>query len=377
MKELPGLIDAIAALREPAVLATLVRVKGSSYRKPGARMLFNAEGLQKGLISAGCLETDVLARAESVLAGARPKLALYDMGSDLDLVWGTGMGCEGRVEVLLQRVEPGPAPACLKHCAELLAARKPGVLATVFEVRGQGPAQTGEQFFFSEDGESLLPEDPDLKNRLIEAARAALLRGAATAATVILAQGELEVLLEPVLSPYALWICGAGEHGRPLARLAKSLGWFVGIVDHRPALATPERFPEADRIVVGHPPAVLEGLPFDRRSAALVISHVYEPDRRMLARLLEMPLAYVGLQGNRRRCAKLLTEIAEASGPLSEDQQSRLYAPAGLDLGAEGPEAIALSMLAEVQAVLTGFPGGHLRDREGRIRNVDPRSVSK
>jgi xanthine/CO dehydrogenase XdhC/CoxF family maturation factor len=370
MKELPGIVDAIAALREPAVLATLVRAKGSSYRKPGARMIFNAEGLQKGLISAGCLETDVLARAESVLAGAVPRLALYDMGSELDLVWGTGMGCEGKVEVLLERVEPGPAPACLKHCVELLAARKTGVLVTVFDVRGQVPARSGDRYLFSEESGGTLPANPELKRLVIEAAQTALARGMATPSTLSLPQGELDLLLEPVLPPYALWICGAGEHGRPLARLAKSLGWFVGIVDHRPALATRERFPDADRIVVGHPPAVLDGLLFDRRSAALVISHVYEPDRRMLARLLETPLAYVGLQGNRRRCAKLLGEIAEEAGPLNEQQQARLYAPAGLDLGAEGPEAIALSMLAEVQAVLTGFPGGHLRDREGRIRNM-------
>lgn len=370
MKELPGILESIEALREPAVLATLVRVKGSSYRKPGARMIFDAGGLRKGLISAGCLETDVLARAESVLGGAVPTLALYDMGSELDLVWGTGMGCEGKVEVLLERIEPGPASACLKLAADLLATRQVAVLATVFEVRGDLPARAGERFLFREEGGSSLPADAELGRLLVEAAKAARVRGSAAAVTLSAGTGELAVLLEPVLPPYALWICGAGEHGRPLAQLAKALGWYVGIVDHRPALATRERFPEVDRLVVGHPPAVLEGLPFDARSAALVISHVYENDRRLLERLLDAPVAYLGLQGNRKRCVKLLDEIAETKGPLDDRQRAKLHAPAGLDLGAEGPEAIALSMLAEVQAVLAGFPGGHLRDREGRIRNV-------
>jgi len=135
------------------------------------------------------------------------------------------------------------------------------------------------------------------------------------------------------------------------------------MVDHRPALATRERFPEVDRIVVGHPAESLPGLPFDDRSAVLVISHVYEKDREALEQLLDAPVAYLGLQGNRQRCAKLL----EAVGPVSDAQRARLYAPAGLDLGAENPEAIALSMLAEIQSVLTGFPGGHLRDRKGSI----------
>lgn len=370
MKELPGILESVEALREPAVLATLVRVKGSSYRKPGARMIFDAGGLRKGLISAGCLETDVLARAESVLGGAVPALALYDMGSELDLVWGTGMGCEGKVEVLLERIDPGPPPACLKLAADLLAARQTAVLITVFETRGEVPVRAGDRFLFREKGKSILPAHAELDRLLVEAAVAAMARGAAAPVTLAMGTGELAVLLEPVLPPYALWICGAGEHGRPLARLAKALGWYVGIVDHRPALATRARFPEVDRLVVGHPPAVLEGLPFDTRSAALVISHVYENDRRMLERLLDAPIAYLGLQGNRKRCTKLLDEIARMRGPLDDPQRAKVYAPAGLDLGAEGPEAIALSMLAEVQAVFTGFPGGHLRDREGRIRNV-------
>jgi xanthine/CO dehydrogenase XdhC/CoxF family maturation factor len=152
-------------------------------------------------------------------------------------------------------------------------------------------------------------------------------------------------------------------------RLAKELGWFVGIVDHRPALATPERFPQADRIIVGHPPGSLRDLPLDRRSAALVVSHIYEKDRQALEALLPAPVAYLGLQGNRARSRRLVKDLEESGLPLTGDRAAKLRFPAGLDIGAETPETIALSMLAEVQAALSGHPGGPLRDRGGRIHN--------
>jgi xanthine dehydrogenase accessory factor len=365
MKELRAIIETLEKLKEPAALATLVRVKGSSYRKPGARMVFGPEGLRQGLISAGCLETDVLARVASVLSGAKPQLAVYDMGSDLDLIWGTGMGCEGKVEVLLERVTQ--VQPWMPLCLEMLDQRQPGVLATVFETLGETGVSVGARFVHQETAEGLLPSNPELRGALQQAARTALERGTAAPITLRVRAGELAVLLEPVIPPFALWICGAGEHGRPIARLAKALGWFVGIVDHRPALATRERFPDVDRIVVGHPPESLRELPLDRRSAVLVISHVYEKDKAYLERLLNAPVAYLGLQGNRKRCERLLNEITATQGPLNEAQRTILYAPAGLDIGAENSEGIALSMLSETQSVLAGYPGGHLRDRPGTI----------
>ena len=367
MKDLLGIIETLENLNEPSALATLVRVKGSSYRKPGARMVFGREGARKGLISAGCLETDVIARVDSVLAGAMPQLAIYDMGSDLDLIWGTGMGCEGKVEVLLERVTR--VQPWMPLCLRILEQRQVGVLATIFSSRGQTDHAVGDRYVYQEGAKGSLPIDPLLREALQQAARKALERGTAAPTTLKVRESELDLLLEPLLPPFALWIYGAGEHGRPIAQLAKALGWFVGIVDHRPALATKERFPEVDRIVVGHPSESLPDLPFDERSAALVISHVYEKDKEALERLLTAPVAYLGLQGNRKRCARLLMELAETQGALDDRQRAKLYAPAGLDLGCESPEAIALSMLAEIQAVLTGFPGGHLRDRSGAIHS--------
>ncbi len=368
MRGLLEILASLDSLQEPVALATLVRVKGSSYQKPGARMVFRTGGDQTGVISAGCLETDVKARVESVLRSGEPQLAAFDLGSELDLIWGTGMGCQGKADVLLEAVSPGPAAPWRTLCARLLERRRTSVLATVFGARGEvGSVQVGDRFILDGQGPGLLPPPGAFAELLGIALRQALAQGATSSPTLLCGTGEVDVLIEPILPPYALWLFGAGEHARPLARLAKELGWFLGIVDHRPALATPERFPEADRIVLGHPPASLQGLPFDGRSAALVVSHVYEKDREAVAALLQQPLGYLGLQGNRTRCTRILKEIEEAGVALTEAQRQIMHFPAGLDLGAESPEVIALSMLAEVQAALSGHAGGSLRDRLGAI----------
>lgn len=363
MKGLGEIAAALRTLAEPSALATLVRTKGSSYRKPGARMVFRPGGPQTGGISAGCMETDVKERVAAVIESRLPSIVSFDLGSDLDLIWGTGMGCAGRADVLLERVEPGAAPPWMEHCERMLLARKSGLLATVFAVRGPAPAAPGDRFVI-EEGRSLQPIPPALE---------AALRGArdlprgAEARTVRVEDGELDVLLEPIEPPIALWVYGAGEHAMPIFRLAKELGWFLGLADHRPALATARRFPQADRIVVGHPPESLEGILFDARTAALVVSHVYEPDKAALAALLSAPLGYLGLQGNRKRSERLMREIAEERGPIPEAGRAVLHYPAGLDIGAESPEIIALSMVSEVQAVLSGRRGAPLRDRKESI----------
>jgi len=362
MKGLAELIDALKSLAEPSALATLVRVKGSSYRKPGARMVFRPGGFQAGSISAGCLETDVKERVADVVASRRPSLVTFDMGNDLDLIWGTGMGCQGRADVLVERVEAGAVPEWMALCAAMQEARRTGALATVFAARGEGAPPPGTRFLM-EGTRELLPMPAELADPL----REALLRIQTTGLAETRTFGDLDLLVEPILPPVALWVFGAGEHARPIFRLARHLGWFLGLADHRPALATPERFPEAHRIVVGHPPESLAGIPLDARCAALVVSHVYEADKAALAALLASPVGYLGLQGNRRRSERILRELIDEHGPLTGAAQAALHYPAGLDLGAESPELIALSMVSEVQAVLAGRPGLSLRERMGPI----------
>jgi len=213
----------------------------------------------------------------------------------------------------------------------------------------------------------MLPCEHALTLQLHAPAKRCLAGGPAEVLKCEVQGGAVEILMEPVLPPLALWIYGANESSRPLADLAQRLGWSVGVLDHRPALATAERFPGARSLRVGLPGELIPALSLDARSAAVILAHVYQRDKEALAAFLKSGAAYVGLQGNRKRSAKLLQELKDEGETFTEDQVARLYAPTGLDLGAEEPEANALSILAEAQAVLSGRDGGHLRDRNARI----------
>jgi xanthine/CO dehydrogenase XdhC/CoxF family maturation factor len=369
MTDPQGIFKALRELSEPSVLATLVGVEGSTYRKAGARMLFGTTGSTLGCVSAGCLEADVQARVQQVLESGEPLLVRYDMGVELDLVWGTGMGCDGRAQVLLEPILPGRLAPWIHFCGQQLDRRRSCVLATVLAVEGEAmPYSLGDRFAFDDHSHhGLLPIDAGLSVALSRASAQVLETDQCLRQGFPVPGGQVELLIEPLRPPVALWIFGAGENARPLARMAKQLGWFVGILDHRPALATPERFPEADRVSAGRPSELIDAIPLDGRSAAVVLSHVYDRDREALESFLSRGAAFVGLQGNRKRSEKLLAELEAAGRGLAEEARERLFYPMGLDLGAEAPEGIALSVLAEVQAVLAGRSGGHLRDRRAPI----------
>ena len=364
-----GIFKALKEIQSPSVLATLVGVEGSSYRKLGARMILDAQGATLGCVSAGCMETDIQARAHEVLEAGRPILVRYDLGEELDRVWGTGMGCEGKAEILLEPILPGKQAPWIHFCNQYLGRRKSCVLATVLKIEGEAmPYALGDRFAYDDHSHhGLLPIDAGLSIALSRASTRALESNKAVHERFSVPGGVLELLIEPLRPPIALWLYGAGEHAKPLSRMAKELGWFVGILDHRPALATQERFPEADQMWPGHPTQTMPSLGLDSRSAAVVLSHVYAKDLEALAYFLKSGAAFVGLLGNRKRSEKLLAELEAEGQALSETAKAKLYYPIGLDLGAEAPEGIALSILAEIQAVIAGRQGGHLRDRKTAI----------
>lgn len=341
----------------PAVLATLVEVRGSTYRRPGARMVLHPDGSQAGVISAGCLEQDLAARVVAVIESDRPQLVQYDLGSELDLVWGTGMGCQGEATILLSPVCLANSPLpWASRVLQALEERRSGVLLTCFA--SPDPGRVGVVTWWDPD-----LSHPHLDPAPLEAARRVLAAGRPE----ILELGEDRILAEPLLPPPALFLFGAGEPCRPLATLAQSLGWDVGILDHRPALAHPDRFPGARWVASGAPVTLAAEVRSSPVTAAVVMSHVWEKDKEMLRLLLDLDLPYVGLQGNRRRSAKLLAELAEEGFPVEGARRERLHAPMGLDLGAESPEAIALSVMAELHAVLYRRSGQPLRNLQGTI----------
>lgn len=325
-------IRAGLARGEALTLATVVRVEGSAYRHPGARLLLGSEGPRIGCVSGGCLEGDLQIRAAEVRAEGRARLLRYDLRGDLDLIWGTGSGCEGVAEVLLEPVLPGLA--WIDAVETALAERRTIRLGTLLEVP-TGSGWSVGQHLVLEAGEAL--------------------------------PAGCDGIVERIEPPIALWILGAGDDARPLARLAKALGHRVGIADHRPAFANAERFPDAAEVLCGLPAETIPRMSLDARSAVVLLTHQWERDREALRLLLPSPVAYLGLLGHRRRGTLLLESLAEDGFAAAPQWLARLYSPTGLDLGGQEPETIALAILAEVEAVLAGRSAGHLRDRRAPI----------
>jgi xanthine/CO dehydrogenase XdhC/CoxF family maturation factor len=325
MKELSAVVNALLASDgQPSVLATLVSVAGSSYRRPGARMLIRRNAPRIGSISGGCLEEDVLARATRVMESGKADVVVYDTTSENDLVWGVGLGCHGIVRVLLERLPPQPAWAAA--LAKNFKNRRSTALAITHG--GTELEQWGTRLAAPGDCAS-----PDA------------------------------LFLETVPPPPALLIFGAGDDAQPLARLAAELGWNVTIADPRPSFATSERFPVANALVVGAADALVARADPGPEAFAVVMTHHYVHDVPILRDLITRPLAYLGLLGPRKRAEKILGDLAAAGLDVTPAQRARLHAPVGLDLGADSPDQVALSIVAEIQATVTGHNARPLRER--------------
>jgi xanthine dehydrogenase accessory factor len=330
VKELQAIVRALCdPSATGSVLATLVTVEGSSYRRPGARLLIPLHGRGIGSISGGCLEEDVIARARRVHETGTPESVTYDTTSENDLIWGVGLGCHGITRVLLEKVASRPAWAMA--LAESFAARRPVALAVVHE------------------GTSL-PLGTRLASELPASARA-----------------EDGVFFQTVSPPTTLILFGAGDDAQPLARLAKELGWHVTVADPRAAFATNERFPMADARVVASAHELVARTAPGADALVVVMTHHYVHDVPLLRALLPLPTAYLGLLGPKKRADKILADLAADGFAVTPEHRAHLHAPVGLDLGADGPEQVALAIVAEMQAVLAGRSARPLHQRSGPI----------
>ena len=374
MDELHRIIERLAAgpPEQGCALATLVYVEGSSYRGVGARALALPDGSTVGLISGGCLEGDLLERAGEVLADGRPRTVRYDSTSPEDALLGLGLGCNGVVEVLLERVTAADAAAAGRYLPRLRQARDDGrraALATVY--RSPEADEVGSRLALIEAAAAPArrpkrgptphyfgPLRAGLREAVTRDLAALLERGGSRAAAYEIAGTPVQVLLELVEPPLALTVCGAGPDAQPLVTLAAGLGWAPLVFDHRAAFARPERFPGAVRVATAAREEFSAAVPPRPGEAAVLMTHSYPTDLLYLEQLAPRNLRYLGVLGPRRRLQRLLAELgprAPASG--------LLYGPAGLDIGADTPAEIALAIAAEIRAVLAGRGGGSLRTR--------------
>jgi xanthine/CO dehydrogenase XdhC/CoxF family maturation factor len=373
MKELQNILKAFKQSKnygQCAAIATLVKAQGSTYRRPGARMLMTSQGQMVGSLSGGCLEGDVFEQAQEVMTSGKPIVVQYDTMSDEDIIWGLGLGCNGIVQILIERLEEENPLNPLAFLSECLHCRQMGVLVTVFHVEGQLKAQIGTRLMMYPDGTFKSDiEDADLVAQIRDDSWKALNDSRSTVKAYPLPTGKAEVFIEFIQPLVPLMIFGAGHDAVPLVRLAQELGWYVTVVDSRQADATQSRFPSADEVVLSRLEEISDRIQLDQRTVAVVMTHNYLHDLELLKILLPSPVRYLGILGPKSRTEKLFQDLQEQGITPTEKQLQRLYSPVGLDMGADAPEEIALSIVAEIQAVFADRSGGSLRNQPGPIHD--------
>jgi xanthine dehydrogenase accessory factor len=356
MQEHARMMAAYSALQASGgvcVLATVVGTRGSSYRSPGARMLILPDGSRIGAVSGGCLEGELCRRAHWWTSESPAVLKTFDTSTQEDNE-GFGLGCGGGIDLLLERI------GCdVSETHPLLAeqrvtdSRQAAALAVVLEATAASGLRVGERFALANAEQ--YPEIGMLLRRSLEIGYSF---------TALLRDGRLagcRVFVEWMAPPVQLLVCGGGTDAQPVVTQAAALGWSVVVLDQRADFARESRFPDADHVIAARDVAALDGLRLDARTAAIVMSHSFAQDTFFLESLLQHPLGYLGVLGARRRTLDLLARLGRDAMPPG------LHAPAGLDIGAETPEQIALSILSEVQATVAKRHGGALRDRDGSI----------
>jgi xanthine dehydrogenase accessory factor len=316
----------LAEARRKGALATLIRVEGSAYRRPGAKFLVEEDGGTLGSISGGCLEGDVREVALDVLRSGAPRLLEYETSGDDSSVFSLGLGCSGSVEIFVQIATSVEALEAAREILHRLSGGQSFSVSTI--VRGNG---AGRVSVFEPGGEG-------------EAGR----------------REPAEVFVETLQPPPHLLLFGAGDDAIPLCAYSADAGFRVSLVDHRSATLSPERFPAAFGLATRRPEETLAGLPAGPRAFAVVKTHNFAHDREWVRQLLSAGVPYVGLLGPRARGARILSEVGAVAG-------ERVFTPVGLDLGAEGPEQVALSIVAELLAVHSSRQPWSLREKESAI----------
>ncbi len=354
--------ERLCAAGVAGVLASVVSASGSTYRRVGARMLLLPDDTMIGLIGGGCLEGDLLLRAQRVRAGAGPLLVRYDAEAEDDRLWGLGLGCAGVVEVLLERVGRG-APGPLDALRLWSKTRQRGAIATIIT----GPRTGARSTLGEREAEPQGLREPAIDRAL----RETLASGRALTLTLTTKNEFERCVVEAVAPPLRLAMFGAGPDAPPLAHIAVELGWEVSVLDHRPAFARREHFPASARVMCSEVAKAVALAAPGPDTHCVLMTHHYLNDRVLLRDALATAAPYIAVLGPKRRCEDLLADLRKAGLETGERQRARVFAPAGLDLGADAPETIALSIAAEIQAFANGHRGGPLRERSGPIHEPE------
>jgi xanthine/CO dehydrogenase XdhC/CoxF family maturation factor len=373
MKEIKAILQAYEKAQsenKQSALVTVVQVEGSSYRRPGARMLVTEDGRMTGAISGGCLEGDALRKALLVLHQQKSKLVTYDTSDEEDASIGIQLGCAGIIQVLMEPIRPDLYGNPVELFRKLTVKRQSCVLITLFSMEHAGSSQWGTCWMMEEDGISSgnLP-DPELLPKVRLAARDAMHNKSSAFEQFSTGTQNWNCFIEYVPAPVSLLVVGAGNDIFPLIDMATILGWDTTILDGRPTHANRDRFQSGCQLIVSRPEQAMEHIQTDQRMAATLMTHNYAYDKAMLRILLNTDIPYIGLLGPRKKLEHMLQDLGNEGYKVTEEQLKRVYGPVGFDLGAETADEIALSIIAEIQAFMAKKAGPSLKNKKTGIHS--------
>ncbi|MCE6989904.1 XdhC family protein [Dyadobacter sp. CY323] len=381
MKEISDIIksyeNAIMSGKNMA-LATVVHVEGSSYRRPGARMLVTDDGQLTGAISGGCLEGDALRKALLAISQQKNKLVTYDTTDENDTTLGVQLGCNGIIHILFEPIHIADKDNPIELLKRVLVKRQNAVLITLFSLKSRTGAQPGTCFLHLETEDQIITKDlkePAISDLLVDS-QLAYSKSDSFFKTFLYDGQNLTGFIEYVNTPPSIVIAGAGNDTIPLVEMANILGWKTTVVDGRAGHATKQRFPNATRVIVSRAEDVLNHIECDERTFFLLMTHNYNYDLALLKQLVTVESCqYTGTLGPKKKLERMFSELEENGIGVTEEQKTRIYGPVGLDIGAETSEEIALSVLAEIKAVLSNRKGFSLRDKMEPIHNRSDQKV--
>jgi xanthine/CO dehydrogenase XdhC/CoxF family maturation factor len=375
MKEIRDIIkafDEAQKLGKQTALATVVHVEGSSYRRPGARMLIEDDGQLTGAISGGCLEGDALRKALLVMTEKRSRLVTYDTMDDDDAKFGVGLGCNGIIQVLIEPIDISNPDNPIQYLKKVNEKRQTAALVTLFSLQDRKGPQYGTCLLLKEDG-GLVQHVPVLKEVLLADANEVLINQNSSFKNYTSDDHNITAFIEVIKPPVSIIIIGAGNDVVPVVNMADILGWETTVVDGRANYAKQERFVSACQVLVAKPENVLEQITIDEHTVFLLMTHNYNYDMAMLRQLLGKTVTYIGMLGPKKKRERMLNELKDEGLNFTEQQLSVLHSPVGLDIGAETSEEIALSILAEIKAMFANKDVQSLR----KIKEViHPRSAT-
>jgi xanthine/CO dehydrogenase XdhC/CoxF family maturation factor len=368
MKELNDIVNAYdrAVLQgRKMVLATVVRVDGSSYRRPGARMLVTEDSKITGAISGGCLEGDALEKALFAMATGQNKLITYDSTSDDDIQFGLHLGCNGVVHILFEPINKDDPENPVELLRLISNAGEEAALVTLYSFYRLQPGT--RMLRLKKNVYSNLPAS--VQNVLTEPAKLVCDEKQSSFLQIEMENSYCTAFIEYIERPVSIVVAGAGNDVQPLVEIAAMLGWSVTVVDGRFHYAIPERFPGAAKVVYSRPADILSQTKTDSRTVFLLMSHNYNYDFGFLRQIVKQDFGYIGLLGPAQKRDRILSDLQDQGVQINEEQLSKIHGPTGLDIGAENSSEIALSIIAEIKAFLSGRSGASLKMKKEAIHH--------